>query len=169
MRRSEDVEIRVAQPQDRVPLQRLLEMYQHDISDIYDQDVDIHGEYGYPLDRYFTTPSCKAYVGFVSGHYAGFALADGSVKVKDAGHWMEQFFVLKKYRRSGFGVALAHFVFRALPGYWEVGQMAQNLPAQAFWRVAIHQFTNGKYVEYTAPNERWSGVVQTFTTTSGDA
>jgi predicted acetyltransferase len=51
----------------------------------------------------------------VSGHYAGFALADGAVKVGKSGHWMDQFFVLKKYRRSGLGAALARHVFEALP------------------------------------------------------
>ena len=39
---------------------------------------------------------------------------------------MDQFFVLKKYRRHGVGQLLARSVFAALPGRWEVGQMPQN-------------------------------------------
>lgn len=164
MRLPEAFEVRVALAEDRLPLQRLLELYQHDISDVYDQDVDRHGEYGYPLDKYFSSSACTAFLAFAGGHYAGFALADGAVKVRETGNWMAQFFVLKKYRRSGLGRALARFVFQALPGYWEVGQMAQNVSAQAFWRSTLHELTGGTYVEYSAPNERWLGVVQTFTT-----
>ena len=126
-------EIRPARAEDRLPLYRMLELYQHDLSDIYPQDLDAHGEYGYALDRYFSPGARHAFVGLVGGHFAGFALADGTpgaVKVGSTGHWMEQFFVLKKYRRSGFGTALARAAFEACPGDWEVGQMAMNLPAQ---------------------------------------
>jgi hypothetical protein len=53
---------RRAAPHDRLPLQRMLELYQHDLSDIWDQDLDRHGEYGYPLDRYWADPRCVPYV-----------------------------------------------------------------------------------------------------------
>lgn len=159
-------EIRPARAEDRLPLYRMLELYQHDLSDIYPQDLDAHGEYGYALDRYFSPGARHAFVGLVGGHFAGFALADGTpgaVKVGSTGHWMEQFFVLKKYRRSGFGTALARAAFEACPGDWEVGQMAMNLPAQVFWRRVIGEATGGRYVELVAPNPRWQGVVQVFT------
>jgi hypothetical protein len=38
-----------------------------------------------------------------------------------------QFFVLKRYRRAGVGLALAQHVFRSHPGPWEVGQMPGNV------------------------------------------
>ena len=47
-----EVVVRLAQPVDRLPLYRMLELYQHDLSDIWDQDVDAHGEFGYELDKY---------------------------------------------------------------------------------------------------------------------
>ena len=40
------VEIRRAVPVDRPALSRMLELYQHDLSDIWDQDLDAGGEYG---------------------------------------------------------------------------------------------------------------------------
>src|SRR5262245_48105317 len=126
--------IRRAQSDDQVPLHRMLELYQYELSDIWDQDLNARGEYGYSLDRYFQSPECKAFVALVAGRYAGFALVDRAVKVGTSGNWMDQFFVLKKYRRSGLGTTLAYAVFRALPGHWEIGQMPANLSAQAFWR-----------------------------------
>jgi predicted acetyltransferase len=140
-------EMRPARLDDRLALQRMLELYQYELSDIWDQDLDARGEYGYALDRFWAGDGCRAFVATVSGHYAGFALADGAVKVGTSGHWMDQFFVLKKYRRSGLGAALARRVFEALPGRWEVGQMADNAAARAFWRSTIAQHTGGAFTE----------------------
>lgn len=140
----------------------MLELYQHDLSDIWDQDLDQHGEYGYALDRYWQEPSCHPFVALLDGRYAGFALVDGATKVARAGQWMDQFFVLKKYRRSGVGKALALGVFSALPGYWEVGQMANNLPAQNLWRKVIADHTQGRYTEHRLSSGWWQGIVQCF-------
>jgi len=154
--------VRRAGQDDRLPIFRMLELYQHDLSDIWDQDLDIHGEYGYPLDRYWSRPDCHPFVATVSGRYAGFALVDGSVKVGTTGHWMDQFFILKKYRRNGAGRVLARAVFDALPGAWEVGQMVRNESAQAFWRNVIDEYTNSAFVEHELRGGWWEGCVQCF-------
>ena len=160
------MQARRATPQDRLPIYRMLELYQHDLSDIWDQDLDAHGEYGYALDRYWSHAQCHPFVASVGGCYAGLALVDGAVKVGAAGHWMDQFFVMKKYRRSGLGRALALRVFAELPGRWEVGQMMNNHPAQAFWRKVIAEHTLGHYEEHELAGGWWQGVVQCFTCVS---
>jgi predicted acetyltransferase len=157
-----EVVVRRALADDRLPLLRMLELYQHDLSDIWDQDLDVHGEYGYPLDRHGSDPSCHAFVATVNGRYAGLALVDASIKVGTTGHWMEQFFVLKKYRRAGVGRTLAQRVFAALPGAWEVGQMPRNAAARAFWRNVIGEYAGGAYVEHELRGGRWEGTVQCF-------
>ena len=159
---AETIEIRSARVEDRPALQRMLELYQYELSDIWDQNLDANGEYGYVLDRFWSGDGCRAFVATVSGHYAGFALADGAVKVGKSGHWMDQFFVLKKYCRSGLGAALARHVFEALPGRWEVGQMPGNLAAQAFWRRVIADYTKGAYSEHAISSGWWQGAVQSF-------
>lgn len=68
--------ILVATPSDRLPIYRMLELYQHDLSDIWDQDLDAHGEYGYPLDKFWTNPICTPFVFLVDGKYAGCALVN---------------------------------------------------------------------------------------------
>jgi predicted acetyltransferase len=152
--------VRKASAEERLPLYRMLELYQHDLSDIWDQDLDVHGEYGYSLDRFWHDTDCHAFVALVDGKYAGFALVDTAVKVGPAGFWMDQFFVLKKYRRSGVGRELATQVFVALPGKWEVGQMTENAAAQAFWRGVIKDYTRGDYWERRLTDGWWQGVVQ---------
>lgn len=140
----------------------MLEFYQHDLSDIWDQDVDLHGEFGYSLDRFAYNKDCHAFVALADGKYAGFALVDRSVKVGASGCWMEQFFVMKKYRGAGVGKQLALRVFAALPGEWEVGQMPDNTPALAFWRAVIGELTQGDYREHTLTEGWWQGYVQVF-------
>ncbi len=154
--------VRKAEQDDRLPLYRMLEFYQHDLSDIWDQDLDVHGEYGYSLDRFWRDKACHPFLALVNGKYAGFALVDGSVKIGEHGRWMDQFFVMKKYRGSGIGKSLATQVFAALPGQWEVGQMANNLAAQAFWRAVIDRTTKGQFKEHSLTEGWWQGKVQTF-------
>jgi predicted acetyltransferase len=144
----------------------MLELYQHDLSDIWDQDLDARGEYGYELDRYWSDSRCHPFVATVATRYAGFALVDGAVKVGSDGCWMDQFFVLKKYRRRGVGRALAREVFAALPGPWEVGQMLENQPALLFWRKVIARYTGGTFVEHKLLGGWWEGYVQCFDSTS---
>jgi predicted acetyltransferase len=156
------LEIRRATPADRPALQRMLELYQYELSDIWDQDLDADGCYGYSLDRYWQDAACTPFVACVGEHYAGFALVDQAVKVGDRGHWMDQFFVLKKYRRTGLGRQLATWAFDALPGIWEVGQMRDNSAARAFWRRVIGDYARGRYAEHTLAGGWWEGTVQRF-------
>jgi predicted acetyltransferase len=157
-----DFNVREALPEDRLPIQRMLELYQHDLSDIWDQDLDCHGEYGYALDRYWDQEGCHPFVASSNGKYAGFALVDQAVRLGTEGYWMDQFFVLKKYRRRGIGQLLANSVFATLPGRWEVGQMPQNEAAQAFWRKVIGSYTGGRFKEEEIRAGWWQGVVQVF-------
>ena len=118
-----DPVVKRAAPEERLPLHRMLELYQHDLSDIWNQDLDPHGEYGYDLDRYWQDPRCHPYVFLVGDRYAGFALVDPRVRIPGDDFWIDQFFVMKKYRRGGIGIAAATRIFALHPGRWQVGQM----------------------------------------------
>lgn len=155
-------ECRTAKADDFVALKRMLELYQYEISDIYDQDLDAHGEYGYDLSRHIEGKRFFAHVVLAKDRYAGFALVAPAVVTQTDGYWMEQFFILKKYRRGNLGNALARHVFHSHPGPWEVGQMPTNFPAQAFWRRVISSITQGNYTEVQITEGWWQGVVQRF-------
>jgi predicted acetyltransferase len=140
----------------------MLELYQYELSDIWDQDLDANGEYGYDLTRHVEGGRFFAHVLLVDEHYAGFALVAPAVVTRKDGFWMEQFFILKKYRHTGLGTALAHHVFQIHPGPWEVGQMPGNLSARAFWRKVIASITGGCFTEVQVTEGWWKGVVQRF-------
>jgi predicted acetyltransferase len=140
----------------------MLELYQYELSDIWDQDLDAHGEYGYDLTRHMEGERFFAHVVLVNEHFAGFALVAPAVVTQTDGFWMEQFFILKKYRHADLGATLARHVFDSHPGPWEVGQMPRNLPAQAFWRKVIASLTGDRFTEVQVTQGWWQGVVQRF-------
>ena len=128
------LELRKANPEDFPALQQMLELYQYNISDIYLQNTDAEAKYGYNLDRHRQDQRFHAHVALEGSQYIGFALVAPAIVTRKEGSWLEQFFILKRYRRSGAGRALALHVFQTYPGLWEVGQMPANHAAQAFWR-----------------------------------
>jgi predicted acetyltransferase len=138
-----DITFRVAEWQDKAVLSRMLELYQYDLSEVWPQTLNMHGEYGFAVDRYLRNPRLRAYFFLVDGNYAGFGLVDPDVSLPENDFWMGQFFVMKRYRRSGVGTKGARFIFEQFRGKWEVGQMPLNFLAQAFWRRTIGEYTNG--------------------------
>jgi predicted acetyltransferase len=158
-----EISVTRAAEAERALLQRMLELYQHDLSDIWDQDLDANGEYGYALDRYWDDPLCTPYLIRVDGHAAGLALVDNKVKIPGDEFWMDQFFIMKKYRGNGVGAIAAKRVFALHPGRWQVGQMTANHAAQLFWRRVIGEFTSSDFVEVALTSGWWQGVVQRFT------
>lgn len=156
------ITFRVAHWADRPVLSRLLELYQYDMSEVWPQDLNVHGEYGFAVDRYLRNPLLRAYLFHVDGKYAGFGLVDPDVSLPGNQYWMGQFFVIKRYRRLGVGSLGARHIFEEFRGKWEVGQMSLNYPAQAFWRRVIGEYTHGDYVEHEVHDERWDGFLQCF-------
>ena len=157
------LQFRLALAHDFLALQQMLELYQYELSDIWPQDADAEARYGYNLDRHRAGGRFHAHVALSGVQYAGFALVGPAAVTRQDGYWMEQFFILKRYRRTGAGLALAQHVFSCHPGLWEIGQMPENHRAQAFWRRTIGQVTGGTYTEVQVTEGWWKGVVQQFT------
>lgn len=157
-----DLTIRRATRMEQPVLANLLELYLHDLSEFWDYDIDADGRFGYRLDAYWQQPTHVPFVFVYQGQYAGFALVNDDVCRAGNERWMAQFFVLRRWRRHGLASHAARAIFDALPGKWEVGQIAANLPAQAFWRKLINDYTNGNYTELEGDQEAWDGPLQCF-------
>ncbi len=154
--------LRRARDEDFPALQQMLELYQYELSDIWLQDADAQACYGYDLSAHRLGQQRHAHVALCGNQYAGFALAAPARVTRHEGCWMEQFFVLKRFQGSGTGRALALHTLQAHPGPWEVGQMAANTAAQAFWRRVLGDFTGGQFTEQLLSEGPWHGVVQVF-------
>jgi predicted acetyltransferase len=154
--------IRQALAEDFPALQQLLELYQYDLSDIWLQDMDSEARYGFDLARHRLAKGSRAYVALDGAQYLGFALVAPAIVTRTEGKWMEQFFVHKRYRRCGAGRELARHVLFDNPGHWEIGQIAGNDAAHAFWRSVIGEVTAGQFTELHVTEGWWQGVVQQF-------
>ena len=127
------IDVIPAVPGDRGVLERLLELYSYDFSEIVGRDVDAAGVYGYRhLDLYWTEPGRAPFLIRVDGHWAGFALVRSGEP-----HDMAEFFVMRKYRHGGIGRTAAANVIGRFPGRWQIRQVPANQPAIAFWRTVI--------------------------------
>ena len=143
----------------------LYQFYRYDFSEFNDEDVT---DDGYFIDdraeTYPTDPRFQTFLIRVDGHVAGFAIlqhcdaVDGTGEVTD----MEQFFVMRKYRRRGIGRVAAMTLFDRHPGRWQVRERHNNLPAQAFWRAIIERSTGGRFNELAAEQSPTGGPVQFF-------
>lgn len=151
---SEPVALTPAAPSDAVLLSNLLELYIHDLSDIFTHlEIGADGRFGYPkLPLYFAEPERRfAYLIRQGSHVAGFALVTrGSPVVEDPDvHDVAEFFVLRRYRRSGVGRRAATLMWQQFPGKWTVRVSEGNRAALAFWTRAVAEFAGGAATEST--------------------
>jgi predicted acetyltransferase len=153
-------------------LRALFELYAHDFSPMTGADMDAHGAFtddDFPM-RWWQTrgDAFHPFLLTLQGVWAGFAfVGEGSyIRPGEDRHWlMEEFFILRKYRRRGLGEWFATQLFDRFPGVWEVGEIRENVDAQAFWRKVIGRYTGGRFEEVIVSNEHWEGPVQRFHTT----
>ncbi len=158
------IEVNQANLEDKCVLRNLLELYAYDFSKFDQADVDSHGLYGYEyLDNYWIEDGRRPFLVKIDGKLAGFVLVR-TINEAEAClvHSIAEFFILRKYRKNGVGRAVAYQVFDMFPGQWSVAEMASNLPAQAFWRKIISDYTNGNFEEKWFDDADWRGPIQRF-------
>jgi predicted acetyltransferase len=149
------MEVEIAPATRAEVVQNLFRLYAYDLSEHTEADVSADGIFAIPdsLPEYWARSPGKfwprewrglPFLLRVAGTLAGFAL----VRQMGPGVYdMGEFFVLRKYRRSGVGRGAARELFETLPGSWEVRQLPKNTPAQGFWRQVISEYTRGDFKE----------------------
>lgn len=160
-----EVTLRKVLPEDKEVLYRLLELYQYDFSEYDLQDINNHGLYGYKyFDHYWTEQGRHPFFIMVDGQLAGFVLVSDFCYLCEPGeaNSISEFFVMRKYRRTGVGKMAAVQVFRLFPGKWEVLQHPENKPSMMFWENVIDELTRGQYRKLEAATEEWTGQALIF-------
>ncbi len=119
-------------------LGNLLELYAHELSDVFpDMVLGPGGRYSYPsLPLYWSEPDRRfAFVIRAAGQVAGFVLATrGSPMAADPEVLdVAEFFVMRRHRRLGVGRRAARLLWRRLPGRWTVRVAEGNRGGLAFW------------------------------------
>jgi predicted acetyltransferase len=141
--RSLHVELTRAAPEQQPLLANLLQLYCHDFSESIDIEIGPDGKYPYDsLPLYWTEPHRHPFLIMVNGTPAGFALVKRAGTSTDFNTiWdMEEFFVVRRYRRRGIGTKIAKEVFKRHLGRWEIRVLASNQSGLHFWDRAITEF-----------------------------
>jgi predicted acetyltransferase len=161
-----NLELRAPSKSDRNLIRRMMELYLYDFSEFEENDLDEHGCFGYgDLDYFWFEPTHAAFLITVDEKLAGFVLVDNEVLVDGSERSITEFFVMRRYRRNGVGRQVAIDVFNRLPARWEVKVIAENAPAQAFWRTVIAGYTHGVFQETEFDDDDWNGLAFTFDNT----
>jgi predicted acetyltransferase len=154
-------------------LANLMELYIHDMSEIFHVTVGPDGRFGYePLQLYWTEPDSRfAFLIKADNQLAGFALVTRGSPASDDPEDLDvaEFFVLRAYRRSGVGRRAAIALWNSVPGQWVVRVSEANRSGVPFWRKIIQSYTSGAFVERTRPGEPHSWRVFRFGSTSHPA
>jgi len=145
------IELQRVEREDKSVLRHLMELYLYDFSEYLGEDLDEHGTFGYKfIDHYWTEPGRHPFFIRVDGKLAGFALVRDPACTGEDWHELAEFFVMRKYRKTGVGRIAAHKLFAEFPGRWHVEQEAVNEPSFIFWRKVIGDFTGGRFDEVRA-------------------
>jgi predicted acetyltransferase len=124
-------------PESDLVLRNLFEHYIHDMSEWFGIDTQADGSYSYDTSLVWEQ-GWDAYLAKLDDSLAGFALIGSAAEwLGGPGYDMHEFFVLRKFRRSGVGRLMAARLWTENPGEWLVRVLAANTPAVAFWRSAI--------------------------------
>jgi predicted acetyltransferase len=154
-----------ASQQDHATLANLMQLYMYDWSEVRPLDVGEDGRFeDYPLDVYWQDQWRHPFLLRADGKLAGFALVAGRSRLTGSEGVFDiaEFFVMRRYRRQGIGLAAACAAFDRFRGSWEVRQREDNLEATAFWRKVVARYTDGKYQEVHWSDSTWTGPVQMF-------
>jgi predicted acetyltransferase len=157
------VDVREATISDRTVIERMMQLYQHDFSEFDGNDLGGDGLYGYDgLGLYWSEPACTAHLVTVAGKWAGFVLTSDDVCLARSDRAIDEFFVVRKYRRRGVGKQVAIALFDRTPGRWEVRIHARNAPADEFWRNVVTAYTHGEFEDIPVRNDPWHRALFAF-------
>jgi len=150
---SDAVSLERATPEMAPLLQNLLELYIHDLSEIFPVELGPEGHFGYDkLSLYWAEPAARhAFLIKCGSRVAGFALATRGSPATDNPEDLDvaEFFVLRAHRRSGVGRQAAFRLWDSLPGQWVVRVSEANRAGRPFWSEVIRSYTSGVFDEST--------------------
>lgn len=147
------LEIELIKEKCKATLERMLQLYLHDISLYFPIEFDDKtGIYKYDdLDKYFINESNYAYFIRYEGNIVGFVLID----VADKQNIIQEMFVLNNYKSKGIGKDAVINIFNQYRGNWIIRSLPNSSKAENFWNKTIKEYTNNKFeVEHVGKYKR---------------
>jgi len=129
-------------------LANLLELYLHDLSEVFPIEPGPDGRFGYEkLPLYWSETERRFPLLIRHGtRLVGFALITRGSPASDDPHVFDiaEFFVLRRHRRYGVGRRAAFLIWQRFPGSWTVRVSEENVAAIPFWTSVISEYTEGR-------------------------
>ena len=146
----------VATLQDAPLLANLLQLYIYDLSEAFPNvELGADGRYGYEkLPLYWSEPERRfPFLIRLEGRVVGFVLVTRGSSATDDPEVFDvaEFFVLRRYRRSGVGRGAAFLLWDRLPGHWIVRVSEGNPGGLRFWTGVIDEYTRGTATQLERP------------------
>jgi predicted acetyltransferase len=161
-----DVTLHTAEPDQKPVLENLFQLYTHDFSDFWggreEGELEEDGRFAdYPqLDSYWTEADRTPLLIRVEGFLAGFALINRfSHSGLPVDHAVAEFFVARKHRRFGVGLAAAVKIIGHRPGQWEMAVARKNTGALPFWRKVAAEVAGPAVEEIDRDDDLWNGPI----------
>jgi predicted acetyltransferase len=142
------ITLRRATQADGTLLGNLLELYIHDLSDLFALKPGPDGRFGYAkLPLYWSEPTRRvAYVIQCGAEVVGFALVTLGSPAGTAQDWdMAEFFILRAYRRAGLASRAAMMILESTPGNWIIRVSERNAAALKFWEKIVKSHARDGY------------------------
>ncbi len=146
-------------------LRKLMQFYLYDIAALDHWDIRQDGEYGNPerIESFWVDGQYERFIIQVEGILAGFVLTshkftDDNIRI----NLVSEFFVLRRYRRTGVGRKIATRLFEEVGETWEISVMRSNTPAQEFWARIVSDHIGRSFREFTVSQDTDNDVIFRF-------
>jgi predicted acetyltransferase len=167
----ETVNVSLASGAERTSIERLLQFYIYDFSELEppgsdDLEFDDQGSYApfSGIESYWRVDGFRPLLIRVKERLAGFALINTSSRASGrVDHNVAEFFVARKYRRCGVATEAVRQVLVRYPGHWEIAVAERNVAARVFWPHAIGAAQNvSQLVHLAGDGKHWRGRIWSF-------
>jgi predicted acetyltransferase len=165
---SRDVVVELAPQRDAAVLSNLLELYSHDLSEVFALELGANGRFGYErLPLYWLESERRLpFLIRAATQLAGFALITRGSPASDEPDVFDiaEFFVLRRYRRSGVGRQAAFLLWNRFAARWIVRVSEGNQEGLRFWTNVIAEYTASTPVHSAVPGSPHAWRVFSFDT-----
>lgn len=136
------IQLKEASNGDRILLWNLHQKYLYEMTNYYDNEMDVEGNYHYGyFDAYFTESERTAFLIYSDGRLAGFAMVNPYSYIGEApDHVLAEFTIFPAFRKKHIGLEAARMIFGSFPGRWELKYNEKNAGAKRLWNRATEAY-----------------------------
>jgi tagatose 1,6-diphosphate aldolase len=145
-------------------VQTLSSYYIYDFTEYLGWPCPASGRFGGCDEMFAEWQAGKNYPFLISvgGELAGFAAVALDTGTRE--FYIQEFFIVRKFRRQGVGKAVAYRLFEPFAGPWRVEWLLANSPARQFWQPALQRYLGVEALRMDEHASPW-GHMQTLSFT----